>query len=108
MAKKFSELIDAMPAPAHALAQERAAQMELQMSLSELRRARQLSQETLAKRLDISQGSVAKLEKRADMYVSSVRRVIEAMGGQLEIIARFPDQAVHIEDLCTSKHPADA
>jgi DNA-binding transcriptional regulator YiaG len=61
------------------------------MKLSDLRRARHLSQTTIAKILDMSQGDVSKLERRADMYVSTLRSFIEAVGGKLQIIARFPD-----------------
>jgi transcriptional regulator with XRE-family HTH domain len=61
------------------------------MKLSELRRARHLSQTTIAKVLDMSQGDVSKLERRADMYVSTLRSFIEAVGGKLQIVAQFPD-----------------
>ncbi|HLY54666.1 MAG TPA: transcriptional regulator, partial [Stellaceae bacterium] len=46
--------------------------------------------------LHVEQPAVAKLEKRTDMYVSTLRRFIEAMGGELEIVARFPDHSVLI------------
>jgi len=61
------------------------------MRLPELRRARQLSQVTLADLLDMSQGDVSKLERRTDTYVRTLRRYIEAAGGSLHIIAKFPD-----------------
>ena len=54
------------------------------------------SQAQLAKALDTTQPEVAKIEKRADMYVSTLRSYIQAMGGDLEIIARFPDGDVRI------------
>ena len=63
-----------------------------ELSLAELREARQRSQIELAKRLGIQQAAVSKLERRADMYVSSLRALIEAMGGTLEIVAQFPDR----------------
>ncbi|MHB1641954.1 MAG: XRE family transcriptional regulator [Acidithiobacillus sp.] len=66
------------------------------MPLNELRRARGLSQRALADVLHVQQPSVAKMERRTDMYISSLRSHIEAMGGELEIIARFPDGAVKI------------
>ena len=68
------------------------------MNLAEVRRALKLSQQEIALTLQIGQGSVAKLEKRTDMYVSTLRRFIEAMGGELEIVARFPDHAVKIKN----------
>ena len=67
-----------------------------EMPLHELRRARGLSQQELATLLHIQQPSVAKLERRTDMYISTLRAHIEAMGGELEVIARFPDGAVKI------------
>ena len=68
------------------------------MDLAEVRRALRLSQEEIAATLQIKQGSVAKIEKRADMYVSTLRRFIEAMGGELEIVARFPNHSVKIKN----------
>lgn len=61
-------------------------------SLRELRAARDRSQQQMAERLGVNQAAVSKLERRADMYVSSLRQYIEAMGGELEIVARFPDR----------------
>jgi predicted transcriptional regulator len=66
--------------------------MERDMSLTELRRARAMTQDQLAADLHIGQASIAKLERRTDMYLSTLRRFVEAMGGELEIVARFPDQ----------------
>jgi DNA-binding XRE family transcriptional regulator len=67
-----------------------------QMSLAELRHARRLTQETLGQTLNVGQSAVAKMENRADIYVSNLRRYIEAMGGVLEIVAHFPDGDVQI------------
>jgi len=66
------------------------------MALDDLRAARELTQENLADVLHINQAAVSKLERRTDMYVSTLARFIEAMGGQLEIRAVFPDGAVRI------------
>ena len=66
------------------------------MALAELRQAREKTQAELARTLDVGQPAVAKLENRADMYVSNLRRYVEALGGKLEITARFPDAAVTI------------
>jgi transcriptional regulator with XRE-family HTH domain len=59
--------------------------------LRELRRARSYTQETIAEILGITQPEVSKIERRADMYVSTLRRYIEATGGRLDITAHFPD-----------------
>ena len=66
------------------------------MALAELRQAREQSQQELARRLKVGQPTVAKMEKRTDMYVSNLRRYVEALGGSLEITARFPDASVTI------------
>jgi len=68
------------------------------MPLQELRNARGLSQKMLAEALHIQQPAIAKLEKRTDMYISTLRSHIEAMGGELEIIVRFPDGNVRISN----------
>lgn len=94
--KSFSSLSNKMSPESKARVAEKTAALREEMDLSELRRARQLSQESLAQTLHVSQGSVAKMEKRTDMYISSLRRFIQAMGGELEVTAKFPDRSVRI------------
>jgi DNA-binding XRE family transcriptional regulator len=67
------------------------------VSLNQLRQARSLTQANLANILGVNQGSVSKMEKRTDMYVSTLRSFIQAMGGQLQIKAVFPEGEVEIE-----------
>ena len=76
----YSELRQRMTPEARAAADAKSAALDLEMDLAEMRRARLLSQEEIAQALHIGQSSVARLEKRADMYVSTLRRFIEAMG----------------------------
>jgi DNA-binding transcriptional regulator YiaG len=66
--------------------------MEQELSLAELRRARAMTQEQLASDLHVGQASIAKLERRTDVHLSTLRRFVEAMGGELDIVVRFPDQ----------------
>jgi transcriptional regulator with XRE-family HTH domain len=66
------------------------------MALDELREARKLTQTQLATMLQVDQGSVSKMERRTDMYISTLRSYIEAMGGALHIRAVFPDGEVQI------------
>jgi transcriptional regulator with XRE-family HTH domain len=61
------------------------------MKLAELRKARQLTQTTVAAILGIAQGDVSKLERRTDAYVGTLRNYIEALGGRLRVMAEFPD-----------------
>lgn len=96
MAKKFSQLVAKMPEKNRKKAEARTQAMLAEMPLHELRRARQLSQETLADALQVKQSGISKLEQRTDAYISTIRRYIEAMGGQLDIVARFPDGDVRI------------
>lgn len=96
MAKKFANLRAQMTPESQARANQMAHAMLAEMPLNELRQARGLSQKMLAEVLHIQQPAVAKLEKRTDMYLSTLRSHIEAMGGELEVVARFPDGAVKI------------
>lgn len=75
----------------------KATELREQMTLEELRKSRDFSQEHVAEAMDVGQPAVPKLEKRADMHVSNLRRYIEAMGGTLEITAKFRDVSVVIE-----------
>ncbi|HEY7897262.1 MAG TPA: XRE family transcriptional regulator [Gemmatimonadaceae bacterium] len=81
---------------ARARVQERVATALAELPLHELRRARALSQVTLAELLNTTQPEVSKIEHRTDLYVSTLRRYVEAMGGELDIVARFPDGSVRI------------
>lgn len=98
MANKFSDLRAQMKPEARTLAEAAAQLMLAEMPLHELRQARGLSQKMLAEVLHVQQPSIAKIEKRTDMYLSTLRSHIEAMGGQLEVVARFPDGAVKISN----------
>jgi len=98
MAKNFNELRTKMPPESRARAEAKTKEMLAEMPLNELRQARGLSQATLAKVLNVQQPSIAKLEHRTDMYLSTLRSHIEAMGGMLEIVARFPDGSVKISN----------
>jgi transcriptional regulator with XRE-family HTH domain len=64
-----------------------------EMSLRDLRRARKLTQARVAKTLGITQDSVSRLEKRSDLLLSTLRRAVKAMGGNIRIVAEFPDRA---------------
>ena len=74
----------------------RKAELREEMALHELRQAIGVSQETLADQLDVLQPAIAKMERRTDIRVSSLKKLIEAMGGSLEIRAHFPDGDVTI------------
>ena len=72
----------------------RAAQLIAEaMTWQKLRRARKFTQVRMAKQLGIGQDGVSKLEKRADLMISTLRKAVEAMGGSLSLVAEFPDRA---------------
>ena len=64
-----------------------------EMTLRELRRARKLTQVRMAKTLGITQDSVSRLEKRSDLLLSTLRKTVQAMGGNLSLVVEFPDRA---------------
>ena len=92
--RPFSELTKGFTPERRARVAAKAAQLREAMTLEELRKARDLSQEEVAELLAVGQPAVAKLEKRADMHVSNLRRYIEALGGTLEITAHFGNESV--------------
>jgi DNA-binding XRE family transcriptional regulator len=95
---KFSELREKMSPGAKDRSERLAEKALAEIPLDELRNARGLSQKMLAEALGIQQPAIAKMEKRTDMYISTLRSHIEAMGGQLEITAHFPDGSVRISN----------
>ena len=97
MAKSFKNLRGKMSPEAQERAKNKTRTMLEVMPLQELRQARTLSQNEMAKSLGIKQAAVSKLERRADMYLSTLRKFVEAMGGRLEIVAHFPEGDVAIE-----------
>lgn len=105
MAKSFRVLERKMSAAARARSDKKAKKLMAEMPLNDIRAARQLTQEHLAKLLRIKQASVSKLERRADMYISTLRDFVKAMGGELEIVARFPEGEVRVSqfDLDSSR-----
>ena len=108
MAKKWRDLYDKIPADRRARIEAQAAKELAEMPLQALRRARELSQTRMAETMEIAQSEVSKIERRTDLYLSTLRSYIEAMGGELEIIARFPDGAVRVNQFkdVDEKEPA--
>ena len=82
--RPFSELQNRFTPEQRRIAAARAAELRTEMALHDLRKARALTQKALGEALSVNQPAVAKLERRADMYVSNLRSYIEAMGGHPE------------------------
>jgi DNA-binding XRE family transcriptional regulator len=94
--KNFNELRSRMSPERRERNRAATEEMLAELPLAELRQALQMTQETLAELLETSQPEISKIEHRTDVYVSTLRRYIEAMGGELQIIARFPEGKVSI------------
>lgn len=96
MPKRYSSLRARMPATARSQSRRRAQELFQAMSLNELRRARRFTQDRLASVMQTSQSEVSKIEQRTDTYISTLQSYVRALGGQLDIVARFPDGSVRI------------
>lgn len=102
MSIRLDDYLEKLPAAQRRAIAERAAELVAEeATLRQLREARRRTQEDVAEKLHVKQAAVSKLERRADMYLSTLRSYIEAMGGELEIIARFPNQTVRINQFET-------
>ncbi|HEY3720126.1 MAG TPA: XRE family transcriptional regulator [Roseiarcus sp.] len=97
--RPFSELTKDFTPERRARVAAKAAMLREAMTLEELRNARSLSQEDMAATMAVGQPAVARLEKRNDMHVSNLRRYVEALGGTLEIMARFPEASVVLTNI---------
>ncbi len=94
MPKNVNQIIDALPV-ARRRKIEKMAELLIaeEMTLQELRRAREMTQAKMAKQLGVAQKQISEIDRRTDMHISTMRRSIEAMGGKLSLIAEFPDRA---------------
>jgi transcriptional regulator with XRE-family HTH domain len=101
MAKNFKLLQARMSPEAFARSQAKAEAMIREMTLADLREAKKLTQKQLAEKMHVNQAAVSRLERRADMYVSTLQRIIKKMGGELDIRARFPHGDVRINPFAT-------
>lgn len=113
MARNVNDIIKSLPAGRRRKIEKRAAALIAdEMTLQELRRAREMTQVRMAKNLGVAQKQISEIEKRTDMHISTLRRSIEAMGGTLSLVAEFPDRApvmlagIASLDAETSRHPA--
>jgi DNA-binding transcriptional regulator YiaG len=106
MAKNFKELREKMSPESRERSRLLAAKYRAEMPLDELREAREMTQVHLARILKVNQAAVSKMERRADMYISTLQDFIKAMGGELKIIARFPDGTVEINQFESVKKAA--
>ena len=93
MALNVNEWIERMDPERRRQVEERAAELIAEeMTLRELRKARRLTQARVATELGITQDGVSRLEQRSDLLLSTLRKTVKAMGGDLSLVARFPDR----------------
>jgi len=89
--RKWSEIRRQLPPDARARIDARVARTLAGMALPEVRKAIGMTQAELAAGLDTGQGTVSKVERSTDMYLSTLRKYIEALGGELHLLATFPE-----------------
>ncbi len=107
MAKTFAELTKDFSPERRARIEARKDELREEMELSELRKALALTQSTLAEALGVGQAEVSKIEQRTDVFVGTLRRFVQAMGGELEINAVFADHKVAITNFSGLVKDAD-
>ena len=97
MAKLFADLRRAMPLPRQERASRRTDAMLAAIALADLRRGRGITQDELAASLNVRQAAVSKLESRDDLLLSTLATYVRALGGTLEVVARFGDHAIRLD-----------
>lgn len=94
MTVSLEKMLDRLPPRRRAkIAARKTEILAEEKTLRDLRRARELTQQRLAKRLGIQQDGVSRIEQRSDLLLSTLREYVAAMGGELELVAHFPDRA---------------
>jgi len=95
--KSWAKIRGEIPLESQARLDARLEETLASMPLDKMRKARSLTQVAVAERLHVDQGSISKLEGRTDMYLSTLREYVEALGGTLELRADFPDGSINID-----------
>ncbi len=106
MARKFEELRSRMSPQRQARIEQNAREMMVEMLLAEIRKEAGLTQVDLAEELGIKQPSLSKLEAQEDMQISTLRRIIQALGGELELVARMPRGDIRLSQFRDDKQTA--
>lgn len=102
MTRSLDQIIASLPPKRRAKIEQRVNELA---TLKDLREAVERTQEDLATRLGVGQDTVSRIERRSDILLSTLRRHVEATGGELELIARFPNRAPLIIDHIAAKAP---
>ncbi len=94
MGRSLDEIVGSLPGERRKRVEARFEELKGEVeSLGELRRAVGKAQAEIASALNIKQPSVSKIERQADMYLSTLKSYVEAIGGQLDLVVRFPSRA---------------
>ena len=88
----LDEILAEMPEERRARIQKRAEEISAEINLRELRRLRKLTQARLSRKLKIGQEGVSRIEKRTDLYISTLRSYLEGVGGKLSLVVELPDR----------------
>lgn len=104
MAKSFDSLVKRTTKRTRQRAAERVKELLGEMLLSEVRQRAGMSQQELAEALGIKQPSLSKLEGQSDMQISTLQRIVTALGGELEVLARFPRGRVKMKQFDERSH----
>ena len=108
MPKDLDEIMRDFPSERRERIEKRAKELiDEHMTLQDIRKARQLTQERMAQILGIGQDSVSRLEKRTDLHLSTLNNYINAMGGSLKLVAEFPDRSPVILDGLTELNDSE-
>ncbi len=99
MTKKWQDLIGEMSKKRQARIRSGADRILQEITLRELRRARELTQQDVAASLNVNQAAISKMEGQADMRISTLRKLLNTMGGTLKLVAEFPDGEVVIDGI---------
>jgi len=102
MARNLEEVLAKLPKKRREKIERRAAELA---TLKDLRQAVHRTQEELASSLGVGQDTISRLEQRSDMLISTLKRYVKAMGGQLDLVARFPDRPPVVIDRIAERVP---
>ena len=105
MARSLDQVMASLPAKRRDRIERRARELA---TLKDLRQAVARTQADLAASLGVGQDTVSRIEGRSDMLLSTLRRYVKAMGGELELVARFPNRPPLVIDRITANAPAGA
>jgi transcriptional regulator with XRE-family HTH domain len=108
MTVSLKAMMDKLPAHRRQAVEKRAAVLVTQeMELRKLREAFALTQEKVAEAMQVGQETISRIEgQRKDLRLSTLQKYVAALGGDLELVARFPDRAITLVDLTTLKPPS--